>query len=144
MRLRLTLRIRAGQDEVRPLRPLVEAAATLAGIPGAGAAETALAVHEALANVLRHGYRGDTTGRVTVRLRGGADGMEVFLVDACEPVPSETICARAWDDRAPGGMGVPLIRRVMDVVEHRPRPGRGNVLRLVRRGRETGTEVESC
>jgi anti-sigma regulatory factor (Ser/Thr protein kinase) len=144
VRFHLTLRIRAGQEEVRPLRPLVEAAAALAGMPGAGAAETALAVHEALANVLRHGYRGDPTGRVTVRLRGSPGELVILLADACEPVPSETICARAWDDRAPGGMGVPLIRKVMDVVEHRPRPGRGNVLRLVRRDRGAGTEGEAC
>jgi anti-sigma regulatory factor (Ser/Thr protein kinase) len=144
VRARVTLRIHGGEEVVRPLRSILEAFARLAGLQEGEAAEVVLAVHEALANVVRHGYGGDCSGRVTVRLRGGPGELEVLLVDACDPVPPEAICARAWDDGDPGGMGVPLIRKVMDVVDHRPRPGRGNVIRLLRRRRDSATEANGC
>jgi anti-sigma regulatory factor (Ser/Thr protein kinase) len=144
MRLRVTLRLRPVEEEVGALRDLLDAAGRVAGFDEAPAAEVVLAVHEALANVLKHGYGGDRRGPVTVRVRADEEALDVLIVDSCPPVSPDKICARDWDDRRPGGMGVPLIRRVMDVVEHRPRPGRGNVLHLRRTRRDAAGKDDPC
>lgn len=130
--------------EVRALRDVVESAARMVGFQEPEAVEVVLAIHEAIANVLAHGYSGSDGGPVTVRIRGEQDVLEVILVDASPPVPTEVLCPRAWDDAKPGGMGIPLMRKVMDVVEHRPRPGRGNVLRMLRRRRGNDRERREC
>jgi len=132
----MTVRLDGEMDQVRALRDVVESTACLAGFREPEAAEVVLAVHEAVANVLNHGYCGEG-GPVTVRLLAEHGALRILIVDASSPVPSEAICPRAWDDARPGGMGLPFMRKVMDVVEHRPRPGRGNVLHMLRRRRES-------
>ena len=144
MRCRLTIRLQGEMDEVRGLRDVVESTACLVGFVEPEAAEIVLAVHEAIANVLRHGYREEGVGPLTVRLLAETGRLEILLVDASPPVPTESICPREWDDAKPGGMGLPFMRKVMDLVEHRPRPGRGNVLRMVRRRRRENRESPEC
>ncbi len=135
MKCHLTVRLSIEMEDVRALRDIVEATARLAGFLEPEAAEVVLAVHEAVANVRRHGYSEEGEGPVVVRIRARSDEVEFFIVDSSPPVPTETICPREWDDAKPGGMGLPFMHKVMDVVEHHPRDGRGNVLRMLRRRR---------
>jgi anti-sigma regulatory factor (Ser/Thr protein kinase) len=133
MKLRLTMRVRDDMREVRCLREIIESTSRIAGFLEPEAAENILAVHEGLANVFAHGSHGDGFEGVTIRVLYETDRLEVLIVDRCDPVAPECVSPRAWDDEKPGGMGIPLMRKIMDTVEHLPRPGRGNVLRMVRR-----------
>jgi anti-sigma regulatory factor (Ser/Thr protein kinase) len=93
------------------------------------------AVDEAVTNIIVHGYRGEPGAiELTAELIG--DDIVITIEDRgalfdprSMPVPDLTIPP---DRRRPGGMGVHLIRLAMDSVDHRPRPGGGNILRLTR------------
>ena len=132
MRLRVTVRVNDDTGDVHLLREIIESSSRLAGFLESETAENSLAVHEGLANVFAHGCPGDGLDGATVRVLCERDVLEVLIVDRCVAVATECVCPRAWDDERPGGMGIPLMRRIMDIVEHLPRPGRGNVLRMVR------------
>jgi serine/threonine-protein kinase RsbW len=96
--------------------------------------DTQLAVEEAITNVIVHGYR--RTGepisitcqihhnRVEVRITDAAPRFDPFTVP--EPELEESV-----EDRSIGGLGVYLIRRVMDEVSYHYRDGR-NVLVMVK------------
>jgi anti-sigma regulatory factor (Ser/Thr protein kinase) len=86
-------------------------------------AHVALAVDEALTNVIRHGYDGCTTNRMLVDIRGvrdsaGRSGVEIEVRDFGKQVDPDKICGRDLDDIRPGGLGVHIIRSVMDIVEY--------------------------
>jgi len=99
-----------------------------------------VSLDEVLANVVRHGLegRGDSA-RVDVELvleQGDPPRCEVRVADdgpefdpLAAPAPDTSL---AIDERPIGGLGIELVRRLMDEVRYERRNGR-NHLRLVRR-----------
>jgi serine/threonine-protein kinase RsbW len=94
------------------------------------------AVDEAVTNSIRHGYAGQP-GWVDVAIRRDGDRFVVVVEDEA-PVFDPGSVSRpdlevAPERRRPGGMGVHLMRAAMDTIDHRPRPGGGNILTMTRR-----------
>lgn len=84
----------------------------------------ALAIDEALANVIKHGYGGRNDGRIDLDVRtidpGAGGGIEFHIRDyGCQVDPC-TIAGRDLNDVRPGGLGVHIIRSVMDDVSYAP------------------------
>lgn len=98
-----------------------------------------LAVDEALTNIIRHAYKGNTERQITMSCRRGQAGgigarkeaFEILLEDHGAAVDRAKLCGRALDDVRPGGLGLHFIRESMDEVEFCRRSGR-NQLRLVK------------
>ena len=98
--------------------------------------EVILALEEALANVIRHGYGGPCYKPIAIRLHrvqaGEQEGLEVVVRDSAKPVDPETIKSRDLEDVRPGGLGVHIIRSVMDEVEYSCLKDGGMQLRMVK------------
>ncbi len=97
--------------------------------------EIILAVDEACTNVIKHAYKGNPDAEFLVRVLGS--GMEFQIVvrdwgDSFKPeeVPVPNIRDRARKHKA-GGLGIYLMRRLMDTVEYRDKD-KVNEVRLVR------------
>jgi len=97
--------------------------------------DTQLAVEEAITNVINHGYK-KPGGEIIVSCRISPDRIEVQIIDAAprfdplsvpEPELDSTI-----EDREAGGLGVFLIRQVMDEISYRYENGK-NILVLIKR-----------
>lgn len=94
-----------------------------------------LAVEEAAVNICSYAYE-SSSGEVLVRTRSSGDGFIVELVD--DGVPFDPLAKAdpdlpdGLDSRVVGGLGIMLIRRVMDDVRYRRENGR-NVLTLMAR-----------
>lgn len=95
-----------------------------------------LATDEGLANVIKHGYQGRPDGEILVILRPtvpvGKAGLEIVILDRGRSIDPGAICGRDLDDLRPGGLGVHIIRSVMDKVQYRRRGGGGMMLRMVK------------
>ena len=94
----------------------------------------ALALEEAVANVINHGLPGlPPPHRVLVRLEIGADAVAAEVVDNGKPFDPTAAAppdlSRPLEERQPGGLGIPLIRGLMDRVAYR-RVGNSNILHL--------------
>ena len=92
-----------------------------------------LAVEEAVVNICLYAYE-VPPGEVLVRVDAGEKRFVVELID--EGVPFDPLAVEepdlraAAEERAVGGLGIFLVRRVMDEVSY-TRAGSRNVLRLV-------------
>lgn len=99
-------------------------------------ADVVLAADEALTNVMRHGYQGQCGKSIQIFLREirnethGA-GIEIEIRDWGRQVPLEKICGRDLEDIRPGGLGVHIIRNLMDEAVYAHAEGGG--MRLVMR-----------
>ncbi len=87
-------------------------------------ADMVLAVDEALTNVIRHGYQGATGQPIYVTVDALADrptgvGVQIRIRDFGRQVPLDKICGRDLEDIRPGGLGVHIIKSVMDFSEYR-------------------------
>lgn len=91
-----------------------------------------LAVDEACSNIIKHAYGGAADQPIHVICSVYSDRLEILLRDAGKTVSAEAIKSRELDDIRPGGLGVHLIRSVMDVVKYVHQPGQGNLLQLVK------------
>ncbi len=97
------------------------------------AEEIVLALDEALANVIRHGYGGDPRQQIllsgeAVRDPREGEGVEIRVRDFGRQVDPATICGRELGNVRPGGLGVHLIRAMTNSVEFRRAEGGGMLL----------------
>jgi len=95
-----------------------------------------LAVEEAVANVLEHGYRGQPGRPFTLTFRPLAgERFEVVLRDRAPVVDVARLAPgdleRLAIQKASGGRGLALVRLLVETLEHARRRGGGNVLTLV-------------
>ena len=111
------------------VRGAIERFASLAGFEEEDCRWITLAVHEALTNVIRHAYQNQHDQPVEMRLMERDGGIEVLMVDHGKGVKQEQMSGRALDDVRPGGLGLHMIREIMDTTEYSPMEGR-NELRL--------------
>ncbi len=123
-------------------RDLVSAVAKRFGFGETECGQIALAVDEALCNVIRHGYDRRPDGKIWISIwpvNDGSDGdanraggMQIVIDDEARKVDPDRIQGRELDDIRPGGLGVYIIRQVMDDVRYEHRNGEGMRLILVK------------
>ena len=82
----------------------------------------ALALDEAIANVIRHAYHNRTDGRIELDCCQNVEGLEITMLDQGEAPDKSKICARAIDCEQVGGLGTHIIKDVMDSVSYQATP----------------------
>jgi serine/threonine-protein kinase RsbW len=131
-----TIRIPSDVGRLAEVREMIRSAATEAGADRAYVADLVQAVDETATNVIVHGHAG-TPGWVEIRVATDGDRLVVTIEDDAPPFDPTTVpepdLSVPPERRRPGGMGVHLARLCVDEIGHRPRPGGGNILTLVRR-----------
>lgn len=135
------------------LRELVLTVSRRIGFGEAAAGHIALAIDEALANVIRHGYEGAEDRPIFLAIApitSGEEevGLEVCIEDHARQVDPAKIKSRDLEAVRPGGLGVHIIREIMDEVVYEPREGEGMRVVMTKRltpperGAETDGAVE--
>lgn len=122
----LELRFPSRPDHLALIRACVERFAAGLGFTSEECHRIVLAIDEALANVIRHGYRGRHDGPVLLRLasrHGG--GLLVELEDEGECFDPSTIAPRDLAEVRPGGLGLHIIRSTFSRCAWKARPGGG-------------------
>lgn len=118
-------------------RAAIGAAVEKLGYGDGPSGQIMLAVDEALANVIRHGYEGREDQPIWLRFRPtgqpGAEGFEIVIDDQAPQVDPEQIKGRDLEEIRPGGLGVHIIRKIMDHVEYTARPEGGMRLKMTKK-----------
>jgi anti-sigma regulatory factor (Ser/Thr protein kinase) len=105
-------------------------------LPAEAANALYVCVDEAVSNAIAHGYPEGERGEIAVRLHRRADGVVLEIED--DGAPFDPLQAASPDLTLPlaarpiGGLGIHLIRSLMDEVSYARRDGR-NVLKLTRK-----------
>ena len=111
------------------VREMMNLSAKRLGFTDAHASQIALAVDEAIVNVMKHGYDRKLDGRIWLRMTplgppaSAVTGVEIIIEDEARQVEPEHIKGRDLEDIRPGGLGVHIIRQVMDDVRYENRNG---------------------
>ena len=99
------------------------------GFDPSAAEEIAVAVGEAMTNVVEHAYRGEPGHGVRLRFLPGPNSLRIEIEHRGEPprsLPSGVDLGVLARQRRRGGLGVHLMRRLMDrVVHEQPEAGLG-------------------
>lgn len=129
--------IKSNPTSLSIVRSAVERMADLSGFCEDDAQSIALAIDEALANVINHGYQGEPNHPIEVTLLpvaapDGRAGICAVVRDEGRQVAPESIQGRDLAEVRPGGLGVHIIRSVMDEVEYTCPPEGGMQLRMIK------------
>ncbi len=107
-----------------------------AGVPPERVARLDLAIEEWATNVCRYAYRGED-GSVWVAVQRDGPTLVVELSDEGSPfdptAAAEPDVSLPLSERSPGGLGLLLMRRMVDELSYR-RDGHRNVVTLAVRG----------
>jgi anti-sigma regulatory factor (Ser/Thr protein kinase) len=126
-------------------REMLAAVARRLGFSEEACGQIALAVDEALCNVIRHGYDRASDKPIWVSLwpvgamqqPGGRDcttqALRIIIEDEAKQVDPAIIKSRNLDDVRPGGLGVHIIRAVMDEVTYEKREKAGMRLTMIKK-----------
>ncbi len=131
------LHVPSSTENLSMIRDFVGGIGERAGMTPSELAKLELAVDEACANVIEHAYGSDTTREVTVKATLDPDEIQIAIVDTgrgfdptvVEPVDLEQLIK----ERKSGGLGLHLIRKLMDEVQYQIVPGEKNELRMIKR-----------
>lgn len=135
--IKSSLNIAADLNNLAMIRDFVQETATALGADPAAIPDVLLAVDEAATNIIVYGYQGQS-GTIEIEMNRMRDSLVVCLRDQAIPFDPTVIpppdLTLPLEERPVGGLGIYLIRQLMDEVTHRIMPQGGNELTLVKRG----------
>jgi anti-sigma regulatory factor (Ser/Thr protein kinase) len=134
---RRSLKIAAAKvTDLAGMRGFLEAAATDLGADGPTIRDLVIAANEAIANIIRHGYRG-RHGPIEVIVEREPDSIVVHLRDEAPAFDPTTYpapdLALPLEGRRAGGLGIHLTLTCVDEVTYTPLRQSGNELTLVKK-----------
>ena len=132
-----TVQFAAKYEFLDEIRDFVGAIAREAGFDDRGVYNIQLATDEAASNIMEHAYEGSSDGVLEISCGMDGNSIRVVLVDHGEPfdpadVPPPDLTADLAD-RKIGGLGIYLMRKLMDEVHYHPAGAKGNTLTLIKR-----------
>jgi serine/threonine-protein kinase RsbW len=130
----LDIVIPAKPDEILKVTTDIEEILVAQAFPDEAVLDVRLALEEVLVNIITHGYRG-RAGSIGVRCTASPLKAEIEISDSAPafnplsvPEPDTTA---AIEERSVGGLGILLVRQVMDMVTYRHKNHK-NILTMVK------------
>lgn len=131
-----SLNVPSSTENLAMIRDFVSNIGAQVGFTDAEVARLALAVDEACANVIEHAYSQEVTHDVTIRAVVDEDTLRFEIVDTGRHFDPALIQSQDVEElirqRKSGGLGLRLIRTIMDDVQYRIIPGEKNELRMTK------------
>jgi len=130
------LNIESRTDQLVAVREFVSQAALEFGFTDEEVSKIALAVDEACTNIIKHAYKFDSRQRITISVREKNSAFEVSIRDSGLRFNPDEIEIPDMKEYLTyyrrGGLGMYLMKSLMDEVEYDIRPGKKNEVRMVK------------
>jgi serine/threonine-protein kinase RsbW len=122
----LAIRIPPKTELLKMVVELTKHLATINSFDAKQSQKIALAVDEAITNVIKHSYQGEAEAPIALEFYSAENGLKIrILFHGLPPQPSlnQVDLQQMIRDKRKGGLGVELMRRIMDSVEYSTRKG---------------------
>jgi len=134
-----SVRFAAKFEYLDEIRDFVGAIAREGGFGDKDVYNIQLATDEAASNIIEHAYEGVSDGVLDLSCGMEAEAIRIILIDYGEPFDPSAIpmpdLKADLSDRKIGGLGIFLMRKLMDEVQYEPREDKSNVLTMIKRKR---------
>ncbi len=146
----IRIELRSDPCYLAGVRQLIAGVAQRIGFDDNSCSQVALAVDEALANVIRHGYCQACDRPIWISLWPSAEtedrgaGLRIEIAAAARHVPEPALGGRDLDAPKPGGRGLHIIREVMDEVAYHKRSPRGMRLTMEKFAQKPAADAVSA
>lgn len=124
------------------VRDFISRMARHGGLPPEEVHKIVLAIDEAVTNIIEHGYNKDEKGTIELEADWERDRFQVVIRDSARVFNPESIPAPDMAEHVKAGrkkgLGLFLMRQIMDEVRYRYKDGVQNELTLVKYSRSKG------
>ena len=131
-----TLHIESRTERLIAVRDFVSEDARAFGFTDEDVSRIALAVDEACTNIIKHAYSFDPNRNISVRVKSRNGTFEITIRDTGSGFNPSLVHAPDMKDYfshyRKGGLGVYLMKSLMDKVEYEIHPGKRNEVRLTK------------
>ncbi len=131
------LQVPSSTENLSLFREFVGSAAQQAGFDSSEIAKLELAVDEACANVIEHAYGHDANKEVIIRARLDDETLSIDVEDTGRGFDPNSVNQEELDQlvnkRRSGGLGMRLMKTLMDEVHYEIEPGKKNELHMVKK-----------
>jgi serine/threonine-protein kinase RsbW len=128
--------VQSRTDSLSEVREFVAALARTHGFPEDEVANIVLAVDEACTNIIKHAYQNATDKLIDVSVSSSGRAFEITIADDGRAFDPSILRNPDLKDHLThyrrGGLGVYLMKKLMDAVEYQFQPGQKNRVRLVK------------
>jgi len=137
---KFTLQVPSSTENLALIREFVTTVGRQAQFEETEILNLELAVDEACANVIEHAYGHDITKEVVVRAKFDEATLQISVIDEGlgfdpDKTPQDSI-EQLIHDRKSGGLGIRLIKKLMDEVSYEIVPGQKNELHMTKKIRK--------
>ena len=137
---KFTLHVPSSTENLALIREFVTNVGVQAGLDESEIGKLELAVDEACANVIEHAYGHDITREVIVRATFDDESLRIDVEDTGRGFDPNAIQSQELErlvrERKSGGLGMRLMKSLMDEVHYEIAPGQKNELHMVKRLRK--------
>lgn len=123
-------------DQLDSIRQFATQAAADAGMDESSACSVEMAMDEACSNIIEHAYEGMPTGDIECTCDSDGQTLTIIVRDHGQTFDVTAVAqpdiSAALEDRPIGGLGVYLMRKLMDEVHYERMGESGNVLTMVK------------
>jgi serine/threonine-protein kinase RsbW len=129
-----TLKVKSKTENLSVVRDFISSAAAEINIPKDVAENIILAVDEACTNIIKHAYKYSPDGEIIVKVKPSLSKFVVSIIDnglSFEPdsIPEPDL-QKYYRQRRVGGLGIYLMKTLMDEVKYVSKPGKYNEVLL--------------
>ena len=139
----MTIVIPSRTDSLSEVREFVGGAAQMFGFSEEEIANIVLAVDEACTNIIKHAYQYAKDKEIEVDIKLSARSFEIRIYDSGKTFDPEALRPPDLKEHIGhlrrGGLGVYLMKRLMDDVQYNFAPGKRNEVRLIKYKSKTST-----
>ena len=134
---KFTLQVPSSTENLALIREFVGNIAQQSGMDAKDSGKLELAVDEACANVIEHAYGHDITKEVIIRASLDDETLRIDVEDTGRGFDPNTVDQEKLDEmihkRRTGGLGMRLMKTLMDEVHYEIEPGKKNALHMSKR-----------
>ena len=135
------LKVPSSTENLALIREFVGSIAQQSGFDTSDVGKLELAIDEACANVIEHAYGHDTSKEVIIRATLDDETLRIDVEDTGRGFDPELIeeekLEQLVNKRRSGGLGMRLMKTLMDEVHYEIEPGKKNELHMVKKLRKT-------
>jgi serine/threonine-protein kinase RsbW len=130
------LKVKSATENLGQIREFTRSVAAQSGFSDESVDKIALAVDEACTNIIKHAYKYSPEGDIVINIKVADNKLTVSITDfgldfdpSLVPVPD---IKKYYRQHKVGGLGIYLIKKLMDEVKYNPAVGNKNQVVLIK------------
>lgn len=131
------LLIKSRTENLSAVRNFITSAVEEVNVPKDVAADIVLAVDEACTNIIKHAYKFNPDGDIDIHVKYSSKKIEVKITDRGSSFHPENVpipdLKKYFEEKRVGGLGMYLMKSLMDDVRYKSIPGEYNQVLLTKK-----------